>query len=456
MTNSLGRRSFLKTTAATGALLSAPIIQGKAQTKKFRTATIGCGWWGLNITKNAIASGETEIVGLCDVDQSPSRDLDTVHREDVPGYDASRPYLEKAQQMVEALCGDKPRLYTDYREMLEKEKPEIVIVGTPDHWHALPTIDAVKAGAHVYVEKPVCHTVLEGKAMVDAARKYNRVVQVGTHRRLAVHNTSAMKFLWEGHAGKIGSIKAFVVSGYGGDHRTEDSDPPQGLDWDLWCGPGPLVPFNSRMHPKGFRQFMDFGNGQLGDWGIHWMDQILWWAKDEITPHTIFSSGGRFTRTEDNTNSPDTQNANFAFDNLSVTWEHRFYAGNPQEKTSIGCYFYGTKGVLHLGWLDGWTFYPSGRGEKEVHEDCVFHNKDKENIKEVFADLLDAIKTNRRPACDIEYGYRASCMSLIANISLKIGRSVAWDQKNSQILNDPEASKLLRRDYRAPWVFPEV
>ena len=433
MDTQVKRRNFLKTTAVTGSLIGLPIIKTSAQTKKYRTATIGAGWWGMNITRYAIASEECDFVALCDVDENQ---------------------LKPAAAEVEKLTGKAPKLYKDYRELLEKEKPEIVIVATSDHWHALPTIAACEIGAHVYVEKPICHTVLEGKAMVAAARKNNRVVQVGTHRRFGVHNTSAMEFLKAGKAGKIGSVKCFVHSGYG-DRVQPDSEPPAGLDWDFWCGPAPLVPFNRSMHPRGFRQFLDYGNGQLGDWGIHWLDQILWWANDEVTPHTIFSNGGRFVK-KDNTNSPDTQTACYSFENFTVTWEHRFYGDNPQEKTGLGTYFYGTKGVFHLGWQDGWTYYPANRNDQVIHEDCVFNNKDKENIKENFANFLDSIKNNRKSASDIERGYRATCMSLLAMISLKTGRSLKWDQAKSEIIGDPDASKFLRREYRAPWKYPEV
>src|SRR5262249_49425284 len=153
-----------------------------------------------------------------------------------------------------------PKRYKDYRDVLAKEKPEIVIVGTPDHWHPLVTIDAVKAGAHVYVEKPVGHTIYEGRAMVKAARDAGKVVQVGTHRRISPHNVSGMKFLKDGKAGKIGMVRAFVHYPGGAGSRTADSDPPKGLDWDMWCGPAPLRKYNKEIHPKGFRNFLDYAN----------------------------------------------------------------------------------------------------------------------------------------------------------------------------------------------------
>jgi predicted dehydrogenase len=171
--------------------------------------------------------------------------------------DVDRNQLDPAAEKVRRLSGHQPAKYQDFRELLAKEKPEIAIVATPDHWHALAAIAAVQAGAHVYVEKPVSHTIQEGRALVRAARANNRVVQVGLHRRVSPHNISAIEFLRSGKAGKIGMVRAFVHYPGGPGQKTPDSDPPPGLDWDMWCGPAPLRPYNKIIHPRGFRQFLD-------------------------------------------------------------------------------------------------------------------------------------------------------------------------------------------------------
>ncbi len=454
MENNQQRRSFLKQTAAAGAFLSAPAVFTQARDKKYRTAVIGAGWWGLNITRYAMASGECEIVGVCDVDQS-ELDLPSAHRDLLTGSrDLKKPYLAKACDLVEKVSGVHPKQYTDFREMLEKEKPEIVIIGTPDHWHPLAMIAAVEAGAHVYVEKPICHTINEGRAMVKAARECNRVVQVGTHRRAGVHNKSAMEFLHSGKLGQIGMCRAFVHYGGGAGQKTPDSETPKGLDWDMWCGPGPLRPFNTDIHPKGFRKYLDYANGQLGDWGIHWMDQILWWA-DETSPKKVSSTGGRHI-SQTSSDVPDTQVVTFAFDKFTATWEHRWYGANNTEKSNIGVYFYGTEGALHLGWLDGWTFYPNAKSGQTIHEDCVFDNWDKENIGGLWSDLLSCIKTGKRPICDIEIGHRSTEMSLLGMLSLKLGHSIDWDGEKEIITDNPAANKLLSREYRAPWTYPKI
>jgi predicted dehydrogenase len=426
------RREFLTTAATVAAFPVIPSF-GAMQEKKYRTALIGSGWWGMNILREALASGACQAVAVCDVDQT---------------------YLDKAAEEVTKLSGDTPKKYPDFRELLEKEKPEIVIVGTPDHWHPLIMIAAVKAGAHVYVEKPIGHTINEGRAMVKAARDTGKVVQVGTHRRVSPHNVSGMAFLKSGKVGKIGMVRAFVHYPGGPGRPTPDAEPPKGLNWDMWCGPAPLRPFNPAIHPKGFRQFLDYANGQLGDWGIHWMDQILWWTEEKY-PKRVFSTGGRFIK-QDNTDSPDTQNAVFEFDSFTVEWEHRLYAGNEAEKTNIGCYFYGTNGTFHMGWLDGWTFYPSDKSKPVVHEDPKLNEPDQQNIKELWTDFLASIKTGKRSVCDIEIGHRSTNMSLLAMLSMKLGRSVRWDGEKERIIGDPEANKLLERPYRKPWTYPKV
>ena len=445
----MNRRDFLKASAvATGAALwgaGAPLVRGADKAgKAYTVALIGTGWWGTNILREAMASGRSKLVGLCDVDEGQ---------------------LEKCAAEMGKLSGDQPKRYKDYRELLEKEKPQIAIVATPDHWHPLITIAAVKNGAHVYVEKPIGHTINEGRAMVKAAREAGRVVQVGTHRRVSPHNVSGREFIRSGKAGKIGMCRAFVHYGGSGPEKPEpNGEPPKGLDWEMWCGPGPLRPYNRKLHPRGFRQFLDYANGTLGDWGIHWMDQILW-VMDRKYPNTVYSTGGRPIKGPPVNNSdaqtsdaPDHQLATFDFDDFSVSWEHRQFAANNAEKTdpqqAVGVYFYGTNGTFHMGWKDGWTFYPANPKQASVHQDAQLHEPDQQNIKELWADFLGAIETDRRPVSDIEEIHRSTNMSLLGMLSLKLGRSIRWDGEKEVCVGDEEATRLLSRKYREPWQYP--
>ena len=451
----MNRRSFLRSSAAASALAAAPFSLRAAEKsggRKFRTVLIGCGWWGNNILREAMASGSCEIVGLCDVDARQ---------------------FEATLANVRSGTGDTPKTFKDYRDLLAATKPDIAIVGTPDHWHALPTIAAVRAGAHVYVEKPIGHTVMEGRAMVNAARAAGRVVQVGTHRRISPHNVSGRDFLLSGKAGDIGMIRCFVHYGGGPERPRPTVAVPRELDWDLWCGPAPLRPFNggdprdtsgaSRggIHPRGFRNYLDYANGTLGDWGIHWLDQILW-ITGEKYPKKIYSTGGRpiagpvvNTADAQTTDAPDHQLATYTFDKFSVQWEHRRFAGNNTDKgENVGCYFYGTKGIFHMGWQKGWTFYPGDSRQPVVSEAPKLNAPDNQNIKELWADFLDAIRTGRKPVCDIGDVHLSTNLALLGMVSLKVGQSLDWDGERERIVNLESANQLLRRPYRKGYEFP--
>jgi len=445
----LTRRNFLSASAAAGLAWAAPAVHAAPQGKIYKTAIIGSGWWGMNILREAIRAGQSKVVAMCDVDQRQ---------------------LNPAVAEVEKMSGQTPKKYVDYRDLLDKERPEIVIVATPDHWHALQTIAAVRAGAHVYVEKPISHTIKEGRAMVNAARAADRVVQVGTHRRVSPHNVAGREFIRSGKLGKIGMARAFVHYGGGPEKPRKNVEPPKELNWDLWCGPAPMRPFNGDpanpwsggIHPRGFRMYLDYANGTLGDWGIHWMDQILW-ITGAKWPKKVFSTGGRpikgppvLTPEEQTSDAPDHQVAVLEFDGFTVSWEHRQFAGNNAEKgESVGCYFYGTEGTFHMGWQQGAVFYPVDSRKAPIRFEPQLHKPDDQNIKELWADFLQAIETKRRPVSDIEEVHYSTNCSLLGMLSFKLGRSVVWDGEKEEVVGDPEANKLLRREYRGEWKYPE-
>ncbi|HVE41347.1 MAG TPA: Gfo/Idh/MocA family oxidoreductase [Planctomycetota bacterium] len=430
------RRQFI---AGGSALAAAPFLGIHNPHRAYRTALIGSGWWGKNILKEAVEAGKSKVVALCDVDRNA---------------------LEVAAEQVKGWNGDQPKTYGDYRELLEKEKPEIVIIATPDHWHALISIAAVKAGAHVFVEKPTGHTVHESSAMLKAAKESGKVVQVGLHRRIGPHHVSALKFLKDGGAGQVGMVRLFAHYGGGPEKPSANAAPPEGMNWDMYCGPSQLRPFTRKIHPGGWRQFLDFGNGQLGDWGVHWIDQVLAWT-DETAPRRIYSSGGRQIKgapvlndKEQTTDAPDHQVAVYEFESFTCTWEHRQFADNTAEKHQIGAYFYGTKGTLHIGWRDGWTFHPANAKEKVLHEDSQLQEPDGHNIKLLWADFLAAIDGGHTPVAGIERAHRSSVLPLLGMLSWRVGRSITWDGAKEQIVGDPDANAMLKRAYRGPWVYP--
>ncbi|MCB1121139.1 MAG: Gfo/Idh/MocA family oxidoreductase [Verrucomicrobiae bacterium] len=445
------RRSFLKEAGLAGAVLaSSPYILGQSRDRKYRTALIGSGWWGNNILGEAMASDECKIVALCDVDER---------------------YLQSTKERVLKETGDDPKTYRDYRDLFARENVEIAIVATPDHWHPLIMIEAVKAGAHVYVEKPISHTIEEGRAMVNAAKAAKRVVQVGTHRRISPHNVSGHDFIQSGLAGDIGMVRCFVNYGGGPETPVPNVEPPKELDWDMWCGPAPYRHYcealpgtgGRAIHPKGFRNYLDYANGTLGDWGIHWLDQVVW-ILGEKYPKQVFSTGGRpiagkpvYNEKEQTTDAPDHQVVSYEFENFTATWEHRRFAANNAEKgENVGCYFYGTKGTFHMGWREGWTFYPTNKNQPVVHRGPQLNEPDSQNIKGLWSDLLHCIKTGDKPVCDIAEIHYSTNLSLLGMLSYKLGRGIAWDGVKEQIPNDKEANKLLRRDYRGEWKYPKA
>jgi predicted dehydrogenase len=426
------RREFLKQAAFAGVAVSShPFIHYKKPTK-YRTALIGSGWWGMNILREAIRSGEVEVVALCDVDENQ---------------------MTKAMTEINTLCTDQPKKYKDYRECLQKEKPDIVINATPDHWHALTAIEAMKSGAHLFLEKPISHTVKEGAAIEKVARDTQRICIVDFHRRYSPHNVSGMEFLKAGKAGTIKEVRAFVNYKWGSGKPNETEGVPAGLDWDFYCGPSDLVPYSKNIHPRGWRQYLQFANGQLGDWGPHWFDQILWWT-EETAPKKIYSVITDPTRGT-SINSPESQIVVYQFDSFVCTWEHSLLNSRPvAQGENVGVYFHGTEGTFHMGWQKGWTFYPNDRKKEIIHVDAQMDEPDQQNIKLVWQDFLKCIKTGNRPFADIAKGRQATNMALLGMLAYKHGKTIDWDYKTDKILNDAKANKLLSRKYRGNWKYP--
>jgi predicted dehydrogenase len=427
----IGRRGFLKSAASSSLGLTGWSRQIVTGSPKYRVGLIGCGWWGMVNVHHLMATNKANVVALCDVDQN---------------------HLQLATREIEKMQGQTPRGFGDFRKMLEGEKLDIVVIATPDHWHALTTIAACEAGCDIYLEKPISHTVKEGRAMVDAARKHQRVVQVGMHRRSGVHYNSALEFLKAGSLGDVGMVRAYVHYIIPG-QNLEDSNPPEGFDYDFWCGPSPIPPFNRMRFHGSWRHYRDYGNGQLGDWGVHWFD-LMRMAMGVKYPKAVSSSGGIFVQ-KNTFDTPDTQVAIYDFDRFTAVWEHRTYDMDPSARSNVGLLFYGSRGILHIGWLDGWTFYPHERGKSSQHVSPVFSTPDAENVKEHMANFLSCVATRQLPAADILEGHYSTSLCLLGMVSLKLGRKIKWDGEKELILEDEEANRLLSRQYRAPWKYPE-
>jgi predicted dehydrogenase len=443
------RRAFLQT-AALGALGTACSTHLDAWAgRPLRVGLIGSGWYGKCDLLRLIQVAPVEVVSLCDVDRQMLSDA-------------------AAQVAARQASRKTPRTYGDYRTMLAERDLDLVIIATPDHWHALTAIEALKAGADLYLQKPISVDVVEGQAILAAARSLGRVVQVGTQRRSTPHLIHARdRIIREGRLGTIGLVEIYCYYHMRARENPPDTAPPPHLDYEMWTGPAPMRPYNRLVHPRGWRAFMEYGNGIVGDMCIHMLDAVRWML-DLGMPGRIGSTGGILVDKASKANISDTQVATFDFPDLRVVWTHRTYGDEPDPNYPWGMTFYGDKGTLKASVMS-WDFLPHGAGTP-IHEDVVYEleqfpedktEKDLERhvapaIRAHMNDLLHAMQTRGTPVADVEQGHMSTTACILANLSMQLGRSLHWDHLRGTVVGDEEANRLLRRTYRAPWVHPEV
>jgi predicted dehydrogenase len=448
------RRDLLAAGAAGAAGLALGSIGGSAAAadapageRALRVGLIGCGWYGKCDLLRLIQVAPVEVVSLCDVDSTMlSGAIELV---------ASR---QRSHQ--------KPRGYRDYREMLRQRDLDVVLIATPDHWHALTMIAAVEAGADVYVQKPISIDIREGQAMLAAARKHKRVVQVGTQRRSTPHLIEARDtLLGPGRLGTIALVEIYCYYAMRTHDAAPDEAPPANLDWEMWSGPAPQRPYNRIVHPRGWRAFYEYGNGIPGDMCIHMLDMVRWmlglgW------PKRVSSSGGILVDKASRANISDTQDACFDFGNLQVVWQHRTWGDPPDPKYPWAATFYGDKGTLKAGVM-GYDFTPHGGGAG-VHRDVAYEldaypeDRDEKDLEKHVApairghmrDFLSAIQARSRPVADIEQGYISTASCILANLAMRTGRTLSWDEERGEVSGDEAANGMMLRPYRQPWVHP--
>lgn len=446
----MNRRQFLQRGSAAAVTLAAatylPVTFAAERPK--RVGLIGTGWYGKCDLFRLIQVAPVEVVSLCDVDKR---------------------MLSEAADMVSArqVSRKKPRTYGDYREMLKERDLDIVLIDTPDHWHALPMIEACKSGADIYVQKPIGVDVVECQAMLAAARKYKRVVQVGLQRRSTPHLIEARdRIVREGKLGKVGVVEICCYYHMRPRDNPPDIAAPDYLDYEMWTGPAPMRPYNALLHPRKWRGFMEYGNGIIGDMAVHMFDMTRWML-DLGWPKRISSSGGILVQKDAKSNIADTQTATFDYGDLQVIWNHRTYGSAPDPKYMWSATFYGDKGTLKAG-LNSYDFTPQGGGEG-MHGDAVYEleqfpedktEKDLEKhvapaIRGHMKNFLANIESRGKPVSDIEQGHISSASCILANVAMQVGRTLTWDEAKGRVRDDDQANKLLRRKYRGPWVHPE-
>ncbi len=452
------RRDFIKTSiAAAGGIagasaademIGAPAISNSAQgvigaNDRVRVALIGCGdqgnWDAGDMTKQP----DARIVALCDVYEGSIRAT----------------FANKALGLDPA----KTPHFADFRRVLDDRDIDAVIIATPDHWHALPMIMACQAGKDVYIEKPLSLSLVEGRRMVEAARKYKRVVQVGTQQRSARHFQRAVELVREGRLGKITRVHTWNYDGEypNGIGNPPDENPPEGLDWDFYLGPAPKAPYNKNRHLGNFRWFWDYSGGKMTDWGVHLID-IVHWAMNVDAPTAVAASGGKYVL-KDNRETPDTLHATFEYPGFVLTYENRTLNSRGDDgRWGYGVMFYGTDATMFVD-RGGFEIFPEMEGRKR---DDLFTERtpaarmsvqrgDPSHFQHV-RNFLDCVKSRQHPVSDVEIGHRSTSAPHLANIALRTGHKIRWDGQSEKIIGDAEASRWLGREYRAPWKLIEA
>lgn len=420
------RRDFLR---ASSAVLTTSIFTGKVKgaNDRISAAFIGMGRMGRANLGFAMKMPDAEVVAVCDCYQ---------------------PHLERAV----AITQGKAKGIKDFREIIADNSIDVVCVSTPDHWHAYMTVEACKSGKDVYVEKPISVTVEEGRKMVEAARKYNRVVQAGTMQRSGIHFQKACEIVRSGQLGDITFVRTwnYGLAPKEGIGNPPDSDPPPGLDWEMWLGPAPMRPFNknrfgvSPEHFSDFRWFWDYAGGMMTDWGVHWLD-IVQMAFNEEVPKNITALGGKYWLT-DNRETPDTLQVTYEYPSgWLATYENRYGNGQSMFNHGGGILFHGSKGTLFVD-RSGYRVIP----EKDSDVQPLEEKRSNQMNTAHWTNFLECVKSRQKPASDIEIGHRSTSTCLLGNVSLRSNLRIDWDGK-AETTPQKAARHFLERQYRKPW-----
>lgn len=421
------RRHFLGTAAAAGTLAVAPAVHGwaSAEDKVLKLAVIGMGGYGMVNVRAALKVGGVQIRAICDVDSAH--------------LDSSADQIEKMQEM-------RPATFKRYEEMLDQTELDAIIIATPPQWHALQTIACVEHGLDVYCEKPLAYDIREGRAMARAVAESGRTVQIGFQRRQSQSFQQVARCIREGRIGKVVQVDAQIHYRAGTPDPTPQQPPPT-LDWDLWCGPGPKIPYSPAVGHRSWRLEKTSGHGHLVDWGVHNIDAVRM-ILGLSTPKQITAAGGLYHYAGKIT-TPDTLTVHFEFDQLPVVWRHRLWGSTEYDPDlNNGIFVYGDEGTIFAS-DRRWVLIPRQASDKREE-----HEAPAEIGVLQMADWLSAIRTGSPLACPIEEGFRSTATVQLGMIAYESNSVVQWDEAAEQIVENPTAAALLRREYRSPYVHP--
>ncbi|MDX1942565.1 MAG: Gfo/Idh/MocA family oxidoreductase [Saprospiraceae bacterium] len=428
----LNQSSKIVGSAAIAHILPSTVVFGNPffPADKIQFALIGCKGMGWSNLTALLKTGEAECVALCDVDEN---------------------ILSQRTADLEKL-GGKATTYTDYRKVLERKDIDAVIVATPDHWHALITMEACMAGKDVYVEKPLAITVEECNAMVAAAQKYQRAVQVGQWQRSQQHFQDAVAYVRSGKLGEIFGARTWIASTQPKLPVVADGPVPTGAHYDLWLGPAPKRPFNQNRFHYTFRWYWDYAGGLMTDWGVHLLD-IPVFALGNAAPKSIFSSGGKRVYPGDARETPDVQMTVYEFDKFQLTWEHAMGSRSHYSGKGHGISFQGEKGVLTVN-RSGWEVIP--HDEKQL-EAMPWTKQSDNGLEKHMVNFVEVIKSRKLAdlKCSVEEGAKIAILCNLGNASLRVGKPLQWDAAK-QLTNDKKANKILAANYQNGWKLPTV
>lgn len=432
------RRRFIRNSGSllAGAALS-PLVTGQLRggispNDQLHVALIGCKGMGMyNLTDHLKQPG-VSCVALCDVDNN---------------------ILQERAKTVQELTGKTPALYKDYRRVIDDPQVDIVIIGTPDHWHCLPAVHACEAGKDVYVEKPLANSIAECEVMLQAARKYNRVVQVGQQQRSGQHWQDIVTLVRSGKLGTIRKIKTWGYFGYGkGGPRVPDAPVPDGVDYNLWLGPSPEHPFNPNRFHGSWRHFWHHGGGLLTDWGVHLLDIPLW-AMNVRFPKAVMATGGIYAYPDNFIETPDTLNVLYDYGAFTLEWDHAGGLSKGIYGRSYGVAFIGNNGTLVVN-REGWEVIAESENNTDKTQVIPLQPPDNQAHEKHVRNFLECVKSRKRPICDIEEGHKAALVAHMGNISYRTGNKVCWDESKGAFTDDAKANGYLKPAYRTPWKFP--
>jgi predicted dehydrogenase len=418
----------------TGSHLLASTKRTTPVADKIVVALIGCRSMGFGDLQNALKVEGVQCGALCDVDSE---------------------ILEKRTADVAKLQGKAPLQYRDYRKLIENKDIDAIIIGTPDHWHCLPFVAACQAGKDIYVEKPLANSIAECDLMVAAARKYQRVVQVGQQQRSGLHWKQAMDFMNEGKIGQLRKVNIWSNFHYGvGQPKVPDGTAPPFVDYDMWLGPAPQRSFNKNRFHGSWRMFWDYGGGLMTDWGVHLIDMALWVKGITELPKAISSSGGNFAFPERAHETFDTMSVSYQLKDYTINWEHTAGIQSGPYGRAYGLAFVGNDATLVID-RDGWELFPeSENGKFKVPAIPKQPGRDSHELH--MRNFVDCIKTRKDPACSIENGRLVAVYAHMANIALRTNSRLEWNEDNRNFGNNSDANAMITPSYRKPWILPKV